>query len=250
MTYRTHLIGGAQAGLLLAAAGGGTAADSLLIAGTAMAGALLPDIDHTRSKLANTDLLVGAISRAISRVTRHRGFTHTIPGAIAFAALFYVISVFNTSWESLGAASAAIGGYLLMQSAAAFRRYGMLSAAAAYLLAPRILECVSSGGLKLSLSPESAMIGAVGILAGCLSHMLYDMFNSKGIMLFWPLTDKSVRLASIRTRSTGERMFGFLMLLVLMGISVCVFKDTGILELLLRLKDEAVGMMLGAFAGR
>ena len=79
MTYKTHLIGGATIGLAIAQLYPGTVMDTSLLIGTSMLGSVLPDIDHNRSKLAQGDAVVGIAATAVSKFTKHRGFTHTIP---------------------------------------------------------------------------------------------------------------------------------------------------------------------------
>lgn len=46
---------------------------------TAMIGSLIPDIDHPNSKISKHNNATKLISYGVSSVTRHRGFTHTIP---------------------------------------------------------------------------------------------------------------------------------------------------------------------------
>ena len=53
---------------------------------------------------------------------------------------------------------------------------------------------------------------ALGFLVGYLSHLVLDFFNGLGIPLFYPLSKKRYHIATIRTRSIGEVLFAFTLL--------------------------------------
>lgn len=74
---------------------------------------------------------------------------------------------------------------------------------------------------------------ALGFFVGTLSHLILDTFNSKGIMWLWPITRKHFHIASIRTRTSGETIFMFVMIVltVLFVISQNVGVETFLLSL-------------------
>lgn len=78
MTYITHALGGAVAGTAVAFAI--DPADKTAVAAMmsgAVIGSLLPDIDHTRSKISRSSVAAQMTAYAVSAVTKHRGFLHT-----------------------------------------------------------------------------------------------------------------------------------------------------------------------------
>ena len=101
MTWKTHIIGGVQSGVILAGAYGGKPAESSLLIGAAVLGSLLPDIDHEKGKLAQSDAIAGLAAKTVCRFTKHRGFTHTVPGAALFAAATYGLMMFNSVQQAL-----------------------------------------------------------------------------------------------------------------------------------------------------
>ena len=78
MTYLTHALGGALAGtaVLEALEPTDNVTEAAVMFG-AVIGSLLPDIDHTRSKVSRSSAVAQLTSYAVSAVTKHRGFLHT-----------------------------------------------------------------------------------------------------------------------------------------------------------------------------
>ena len=91
MTYVTHSLGGVAAGLALVHVSGISEPVTLAyVAAGALVGSLLPDIDHTRSKISNKNIITNTISHLVSIFFKHRGFLHT---PVFLAILFVVIYV-------------------------------------------------------------------------------------------------------------------------------------------------------------
>lgn len=83
MLWRTHILAGASAGLLVA--GHGADLKTMAIsAGVAGIGALLPDIDSPHSKLGRK---VPMLPKLLTVTVGHRGLLHSIPGAIMVSLL-------------------------------------------------------------------------------------------------------------------------------------------------------------------
>ena len=87
MLYRTHLLGGVAAGLVLA----GNFDTMLTAVGITCAASLLPDIDSPHSKLGR---LVPFISWPLNATIGHRGPLHSLFGAAAFCLILMVVSLF------------------------------------------------------------------------------------------------------------------------------------------------------------
>lgn len=238
MTWKTHLIGGAEAGVILACANGGSPASSAVIIGTAMLGSVLPDIDHQKSKLAQGDALVGLASSLVCRFTKHRGFTHTIPGAVVFAAAVYILMMFSSAQQAVIAMIGACSGFLLLQLFGTLRRYSVILALAAYMFAPRIADFISGRAHPITFSPETARLAAIGVFAGCISHMAFDLFNRRGVPLFWPFFAKPLHLASIKTRGTAEGLFAAIMLMLLVVTIATIYRDAHAFEIVRNLLDD------------
>ena len=234
MTYKTHLIGGAQAGVLLAYMNNGTVIESAMLISTAMLGSVLPDIDHTKSKIAKNDILVGGISKGLSRITTHRGFTHTIPGALTFALLFFIMSISRTTKESVFAvlSTVVIFGVLTLLGGG-YARIAGICAAAAYIGSPYILEYMTSQNISFGILPEgtsAALLAPIGMFAGCIMHMLYDSFTRGGISWLWPITKKRFRLATIRTNTGNELWFRVVQMVILLTIMYLCGERLGLFD--------------------
>ena len=86
MTATTHILGGMLAGELLCMAGGVPMQSAPMLLIGAVAGALLPDIDHRGSKVSRSSAANRLMSFAVSALTTHRGVIHTPVFIMAFIA--------------------------------------------------------------------------------------------------------------------------------------------------------------------
>lgn len=98
MTYITHALGGAIAGVAVTSS---MAVDDKVAVAAVMTGAvlgsLLPDIDHTRSKISKSSAATQVASYAVAAVTKHRGFFHTPLFIVMVAALLSMAIQFSLS---------------------------------------------------------------------------------------------------------------------------------------------------------
>lgn len=91
---KTHIVGGVALGYLALNNIDKLNVDlqntnTLIIVGAGLViGSLLPDIDHPRSTLS---LKVRPIGFIVSKLFRHREYTHSIVGAITMSLLFYML---------------------------------------------------------------------------------------------------------------------------------------------------------------
>lgn len=222
MTWKTHLIGGAQAGLLTIAAikCGSDYTESLIVGSAAVLGSLLPDLDQPKSKLSRSDLLVGLVAHLITpRFTQHRGFTHTIPGATLIGGSFYLLSMLQGGGaEGLYAFFAALAVFVILHASdSPIKPLAGCISAAIYLSGPQIADLITESGLSVDLGKRSAMLCALGVFAGSLSHIWYDFFNKGGVPLLWPISKKNYRLMEIKTNTAGEFWF-ITVQIIIMGL--------------------------------
>lgn len=231
MTWKTHLIGGAQIGLLASYVMAESVTESAVIVSASVLGSLLPDIDKTGSKIARSDSLIGLVSVGTSCLTKHRGFCHTLFGAVLFAAIFYGLAVFRTEKESLLSFFMAFSVFVLVHAlGGVFSRLAGWLSAAAYTFGPEAAGFLSGNGIELGLNKRTAAICAAGIFLGCVMHMAYDSFTKGGIKWAYPLSKRNFSMLSIRTNSAGE--FGFFAVQVFLlaaVISVC-YGNTAVFE--------------------
>lgn len=149
MTGRTHLALGVTSALAVGALGGPVSGAFVLASAV---GALIPDLDNTKSSLAHESPgHVLALVHRIPGFTSHRGFAHSV----AFAAVLYVAARLLAPGAD----------HLVSQGA----QYGQFAHALAVLR-----------GLLGSGVPA-------GLLLGMLSHDISDLANTMGVQLLWPL---------------------------------------------------------------
>ena len=73
------------------------------------------------------------------------------------------------------------------------------------LLVPAILAVLQYWLMSIPIALLPDLI--FGFNVGWLAHIAADMFNKKGVPLFWPLTKKHIHIASVLTRSWQEYVF-------------------------------------------
>ena len=221
MTWKAHLIGGAQAGLRAIAAlkCGSDYTESLIVGSSAVLGSLLPDLDQPKSKLSRSDVLVGLISHLTAKFTKHRGFTHTLPGAALFGGIFYLLAMLQGGGAGgLYAFFAALAVFVILHATdSPIKPLAGCFAAAIYIAGPQIAELITESGLSVDLGRRSAMLCALGVFAGSLSHIWYDFFNKGGVPLLWPISKKNYRLMEIKTNTAGEFWF-ITVQIIIMGL--------------------------------
>lgn len=226
MTWRTHIIGGLQTGIVAASIASGSVEDSLILISAASFGSILPDIDQPGSRIGQSDALIGLVSHLVSKFTRHRGFTHTLLGAIVMAALFFMPSLAGNARESIIAFFAALFVFALVHAKGGALSYfaGWLSVAA-YIFTPIAASLVSDQNIELFLDIRSARLCAIGVFFGCVSHMVYDSFNRGGVPWLWPISRKQFHIMGIKTNTFGELYFVAIQILILTVLIPVCFKD-------------------------
>ena len=68
MLWKTHIWGGIQAGIILAAVTNAEPKTALVEIGAATIGSILPDIDQQNSKISRSDIALSLTSKGLSKV--------------------------------------------------------------------------------------------------------------------------------------------------------------------------------------
>ncbi len=148
----SHVLVGAGAWVAAARLGGMVSGDALAV-GAAMAGSLLPDIDHPSSWLGRR---LWVVSKPLSKLIGHRGLTHSLLAVVGGLALVQAI---HPSTVVARLAEPLVVGYLSHLAADA------LTPAGVPLLWPlkrrfRLPLCASGGAMELLV--VLAFLAAVG----------------------------------------------------------------------------------------
>ncbi len=148
----------------------------------AVIGSIMPDIDHPRSVIGR---LFYPISVMIENKFAHRTFTHSFIGWIVFTIIFAILAGVGTLLGGETLLSHALGGETLLSHAMAW------------------------------LYPRWVAAFAIGYF----SHLVLDMFNKRGVPMFWPDTLRNVIPKDPRYRvDSGSRveLLIFIILFILM----------------------------------
>lgn len=208
MTWKTHLLGGIQAGVIMAAATGAEPKTAMLEIGAASLGSLLPDIDHPESKISKSDILLKITSEGLSKITKHRREVHTVWASFLFALIIYILLRLALFTPATGT-SFLVGLALALLIDMAGGMLGLMFGIAAFLLLPQF---ISLNTIPLDINAIS--LCGIAIFAGCISHLIYDSANIQGIMWLHPFSKKRFHFMKIQTTSKGEDLFFFAMIIL------------------------------------
>ena len=155
---------------------------------TAMAGAMLPDVDIENSRVSRKFPF-------LSPFLKHRGITHTL----LFVVVCYMAMAVNYSLNIKLIISAIFGlifGILMLKG-----RFVFLKALA-----------IAGAFTVLSYAGDEVLPSLLfGMGFGWLFHIIEDMFNKKGCPILWPLTNKKLYLPLgpflVKTRTWQEAIF-------------------------------------------
>lgn len=221
MTWKTHLIGGVQAGILLAVATGAEPQTAVLEIGAASLGSLLPDLDHPDSKISRSDLLIEIVSKGLSKVTKHRREVHTVWASFLFGILIF-------AFLSASLLASATGTSFLIGFAVALivdmmgGKIGSVVGLSVFLLLPFVTNI---GTIPLNMNVIT--LSSIAVFLGCISHLIYDSANRQGIMWLHPFKRKRYHFMNIQTMSREEDYFCFAMLLLTIFLFIA-FKPLGL----------------------
>lgn len=181
---------------------------NMLVAQLAMPiGALLPDLDHHGSTITRNMGVAGKVvnNKLTRKVIKHRGFFHSLwmLGVFIFLA-FQGIAVGTRQPLFLDI-------FFILLMAASFISVGKLKGKfklLSYSVAGSTLAIVLMHHVFRQTYESICLTLSIGLSIGYISHLIADMFNTKGIPLFWPVPTKlKFPLFNISTGSTGETIF-------------------------------------------
>ena len=220
MIWKTHIFGGIQAGIILAAITNPEPKIALMEIGAATLGSILPDIDQQNSKISRSDIALKFVSSKLSKVTKHRREVHTVWASFLFG-LLAALFMFIASSASASGVSFLIG----LMVAIAIDLYGMKigipMGIIICLILPQFIKTPSS-----MFDTSLIMPIAIAVFLGCISHLVYDSANVQGIMWLHPFKKKRFRYLKIKTDSQDEAFFRVLMI-VLTLLLLVILKPFG-----------------------
>lgn len=150
------------------------------------------------------------------------GKTHALCGTVTMAALTAVqLHGFDlmghTYLPAIGLLSVAAGSYapdVDIQRSRLGHKYKFLSKHLTHrgithtLLCPALLFLCMAGVASAGIPFLPDLI--FGFLLGWVVHIVADLFNKKGVPVFWPLIRKKVHIATVLTSSWQEGVFAVL----------------------------------------
>lgn len=219
MMGRTHALTGIAAGISMTMYAAKFPVTDAVIGIVVCAGAaLLPDIDHPRSTVSNT---YGPLTRGLSWVMNtltggHRRGTHSLPGifVMGLAAQAGVMARETTA----GKVGLCVILSLLMSALVRLLRIpGWLDD---LLPIPVVIGLVCLTHIRLDIVP-------VALMAGCAVHVVGDILTKTTCPVFWPFSNKGVKLALFKTNGPFERFVmlpGTLVSIVALIVMKCVDK--------------------------
>jgi membrane-bound metal-dependent hydrolase YbcI (DUF457 family) len=215
MMGRAHAISGVLA-VTMAGAYLNVSGTAMLVLGMVVPGSsLLPDVDHAKSTVSRT---YGPLTRGFSKLVGHRQITHSVPGVLGLGTALYgslavrdgvrvsEVPAVQTTVEVL--AYGFVCAVLILVLAAFLRlfrnvpgkigswfRRSWLDDLAPF---PFVISIVVFSDLDLRYVPVAVMIG-------CAVHMLGDMVTKMGLPIFWPISTRKYRLATVKAGGKIER---------------------------------------------
>lgn len=216
MMWKTHAIGGLQAGVIVMAATNTPSEKALLVWGAAAIGSLIPDIDHPDSKISRFDVLLSLVSEGLSKVVKHRRETHTV-----WAAILCSLVVALLMMPALISSEITTTYITALGIAIGLDIFGLKIGSFAGILF--FIYCTTKGVNFPEMPSENILLVAVALLLGYISHLVYDSANREGIMWLHPYSKKRYHYLNIQTQSRGETLFAilnFFILIIMIGMMI------------------------------
>ena len=207
MTWKTHILGGIQAGIVMAAVTNAEPNVALMEIGMASLGSILPDIDQPNSKISRSDIALGFTSKQLSKITKHRREVHTVWASFLFAILGVAFLSIATTASASGF-SFLVGLILAIIIDLVGFKIGIPMGIICILVLPQFVNLSF-----ITLDSKLILPLSIALFIGCLSHLLYDTFNIQGIMWLHPFKKKRYKIGKIQTQSKEETFFRVVMIL-------------------------------------
>lgn len=198
MMGRTHALTGIAAGI--GATYVVTLSVPVAVVGTVLCAgaALVPDIDHSESTVTKT---FGPITRGLSYLVRklsggHRIGTHSVLGVCAIWALCQ----YGVMYRHEVPAQVALCTVMILSLAGAIRLLRIPGWLDDLAPVPIVIGIVCFTEIPLEIVPPA-------IALGCAIHIAGDVVTMTGCPLWWPMSQKRVKLALFVTNGKVERYF-------------------------------------------
>lgn len=194
------------------------------------------DLDHQSATIAQTfGWPTKKLAKLVSRIARgHRGLTHTHPGVAAFGLVALLLEL--TGWAAgwIAARAGASPGWAAFagssgQHLAAICCLGLSVRALGFSddshshgrrrrRGPRrpsssnAVTSLCTFGIAAAFVSVTAASGfsyrwvPVAVVVGCYAHLLGDMCTEQGVMFWWPLSERRIRVMTLDTGKWPERL--------------------------------------------
>lgn len=196
MMGKTHALTGMWGGLGAAHLAGIPVWDVVLGASLCTGAAILPDIDHPRSTVAN---VYGPVTRAfgwlMNKITGgHRRGTHSVFGVGVLGVVAQLGVMHRDAWYG----QVALCVIMILCLAGAVRLLKIPGWLDDFLPIPVVLGVVCLTPISLDVVPMAVMLG-------CVIHIVGDMVTPMGCPISWPLSGVNVRFNLFTTNGFVER---------------------------------------------
>lgn len=185
--------------------------------------AMLPDLDHPNSTIANTyGVVTKKLCEGIAAISGgHRKATHSFLGTAAFTGIAALMT--STLWTAALLTWLCLGmGVRALWKRPRNRRNGrfdygdvagLVNAAVAAVLA-----------LALVFTAHDHVVPVIAVAVGYLTHLVGDTLTKQGVNWMWPNMYR-VKLTTMRTGGPGEKAFVVLLYATLVGESLYLMKN-------------------------
>lgn len=213
MSGKIHKMIGVAVGVALTIYGVGTGRPIFALGMiSAPIGAMLPDIDHDRSKIGSTRK---KITNAIKWVV--------FILSVFFTALFFFSDVWKGEWMpvllQVFVAILLVFSCLMLANTPKIKKklkfFTKHRGVMHTLLIPTLL-------LWLGLALKADVFDSIffGIALGYFSHLLLDCFTRQGCPLVWPVSKKNVHVLNIREKTIWESILCVLLSAGIIGVGI------------------------------
>lgn len=188
---------------------------AVIVAGTAIVGCMLPDIDHDRTKIGRTRKAVTTTTNTLFNVIVVCGVIAAMVAiwAIAYGIVTVGISITNIVIAAVGLIAIAIAKWKIENSKSfrwAAKHRGLMHT----LLVPAI--CVI---LYYACSFGLWRYVILGILIGYLSHLFADMQTVEGCPILFPFTCNNIRIMKLVTKDSKCTIFAYIDAAIFIGLA-------------------------------
>lgn len=193
--------------------------------GACVIGSLAPDIDHPQSKISNSDVALGLLSKGVCTLTSHRQHTHTLLFCFLGGLGAYLLSLFTIGRANSSTAfMLALMTFILLQidETTRLRKFASIIAVAVYFGLPFVIPLIPVDIPTITIPTSFAKYIGIFFCVGCLSHVaIADCACKEGCPLTWPITPmkKHFRFGHITTGTLAETITTTIVSVVFVGFA-------------------------------